>query len=93
MNQNLYEQHAEKTESLYENFKEFILLCPNFDNDYTLFDTDVHYFFKSFVFQISKCREELLEPGDLPCANETEIEEFVDRVFIESWASFLSVDF
>ena len=45
------------------------------------------------IFQISRCRAEDLEPGDLECAPDDEIEEFISRLFIETWTNYLVIDF
>lgn len=37
------------------------------------------------VFELLKCEASLLEEGDLPCASETDIETFIERLSYEIW--------
>ena len=34
-----------------------------------------------------------MEPGDLPCKSDEEIDKFIERVQVETWTTYLKVDF
>lgn len=90
---NTYAKHEDKMADLFHMWDAFYILCPDLRHEYNLVGTDAHLKYDSFLFQLSKCSNDTLEATDEPCAPEDEIEEFVNRVFVETWASFLSVDF
>lgn len=88
---NKFRQHDAKIADIYANWQGFTFMCPN--ASYELENTDANAQYQSMVFQVSKCRSDELVDGDLPCAEEEAIENFTSRLFVETWASYLTVDF
>ena len=47
----------------------------------------------ALLFQINKCSNTTLKPGDLPCKSDEEIDRYVERVQVETWTTYQKVDF
>ena len=48
---------------------------------------------KNFMFKVSKCDQKLKKKGDLPCKSETEINNFISNIQIDSWNIQDSISF
>jgi hypothetical protein len=63
-------------------------VCIKDHKDVILSGNEVSMNSMSLSFEISKCSDENLDEGDLPCASQDEIEEYIQDIQVESWANF-----
>ena len=66
------------------------MLCPPLNNSIELYGTDTTVVAKALLFLISKCNN---ETNNHTCNSKAEIDDFVDRLFIEKYALHEFVDF
>jgi hypothetical protein len=53
--------------------------------------SDVSVYSKSLTFEINKCSNLTLDPGDDPCHSPEEIDFYMRDIQVETWANFLQV--
>ena len=48
---------------------------------------------KNFIFQISKCSNETLNPQQQRCKSDAEITEYAKNIAVDSWSNYETISF
>ena len=88
-----FETKNKNNHKLFENWDGFSILCPEAIDigNYSLSGTTQSVANKAFIFQISKCSNETLEPHQEKCKTPEEINKYVKNITIDSWSNYEKV--
>jgi hypothetical protein len=80
----------EKNNSLYnhkvfDSWEGFSIICPNVDDDIFLLGAEDEIKNTAILFMINRCHPDDVKEGELPCKSPKEIDDFVDKVQVETW--------
>ena len=72
-----FAQNQSRYNPVLDEWAGYSILCPSMDDAIIVQGTPASMLLSSLLFQINRCSNTTLEPGDLPCKPADEIDKFI----------------